>query len=174
MKLCIDSTNNKFIIATIDKKTVVSFEMKETDNNVAKNANKWTQDFLAKSNLTLNDITGFYVSVGPGSFTGVKVGINIVNTAAMVNEITDLNIISSLKLQKLAGIRYSILTFGKGKMYVQDTKYPFKSFKTSSKMPKGPKRIDYEGFDADELQSKLKWFKKVKSIEAIYPKMKYN
>ncbi len=40
------------------------------------------EDILKNSNLTINDIDGFAVSSGPGSFTGIRIGISLIKGLA--------------------------------------------------------------------------------------------
>lgn len=39
-------------------------------------------EFLEKNDLKLKDITGLFVYTGPGSFTGLRIGITVMNTLA--------------------------------------------------------------------------------------------
>lgn len=44
------------------------------------------QSALKKANITLPEITHFAVNIGPGSFTGLRVGINLIRTLAYALE----------------------------------------------------------------------------------------
>jgi tRNA threonylcarbamoyl adenosine modification protein YeaZ len=40
------------------------------------------QEVLEKANLELKDLTGIKVNIGPGSFTGLRVGVSVANALA--------------------------------------------------------------------------------------------
>lgn len=198
MGLFLDTTNKKFVIALINNGIVTHFEMKDTEQRVAKYANKWIKEFLKKTGVKLEELENFYITKGPGSFTGVKVGLNFFQTLALVNNIEHINTIDTLELLRIPGYNNVALSFGKGKYYIRknhrilfkknNIKYTLqffiKGFKVTNELPKvkegkyftfGKTQIDYFNFNKDILQMKLKKFRKekIESVKLIYPKIKY-
>lgn len=76
----IDTTNNKEvnISLTIDGKEVV--EKRSLDTRKAQVVLPMLEELLKKHELSLKDITEIKVNPGPGSFTGIRVGLTIANT----------------------------------------------------------------------------------------------
>lgn len=76
----IDTTNNKEvnISLTIDGKEVG--EKCPLDTRKAQVVLPMLEELLKKHELSLKDITEIKVNPGPGSFTGIRVGLTIANT----------------------------------------------------------------------------------------------
>ena len=76
----IDTINNKEVTVslTIDSKEVV--EKRPLDTRKAQVVLPMLEEILQKHKLILKDITEIKVNPGPGSFTGIRVGITIANT----------------------------------------------------------------------------------------------
>lgn len=77
--LFIDTTSNKEIIVrlTIDKE--IFEEKREIENNRTQIVLPLIHQLLQKHNLSPKDIEKIDVNEGPGSFTGVRVGVSIAN-----------------------------------------------------------------------------------------------
>jgi tRNA threonylcarbamoyladenosine biosynthesis protein TsaB len=77
--LHIDTSNNK--------KTVVGLEINDIKKELAKESENWTsqqllpliEKILIDNKLKLSDLTGVTVHTGPGSYTGVRVGVTVAN-----------------------------------------------------------------------------------------------
>lgn len=54
----------------------------QADRTLAKDLLKWLEGQLKTISASLQDITGIGVFVGPGSFTGLRIGLTVMNTLA--------------------------------------------------------------------------------------------
>jgi tRNA threonylcarbamoyladenosine biosynthesis protein TsaB len=59
----------------------------QADRTLAKGLLGYMQEQLQKNGKTFDDITGIGVFQGPGSFTGLRIGLTVVNTIADVQAI---------------------------------------------------------------------------------------
>jgi len=75
MKLFIDTSNNKKIVVGLDKKRW-EFETKEPRSQKLLGLIDKT---MRKQDALIDKITEVEVNLGPGSFTGLRVGISVAN-----------------------------------------------------------------------------------------------
>ena len=73
--LAIDSTHGTCSAAFFDGERVVSEIVEEMERGQAERLIPMVQDVLKKANATFSDIETVAVTTGPGSFTGVRVGL---------------------------------------------------------------------------------------------------
>jgi len=59
----------------------------QADRQLAKGLLKYLQEQLAENGKTFQDITGIGVMKGPGSFTGLRIGLTVLNTMADAEQI---------------------------------------------------------------------------------------
>ena len=59
----------------------------QADRTLAKNLLGYLQEQLKKHNKTFDDISAIGVFEGPGSFTGLRIGMTVLNTIANTNQI---------------------------------------------------------------------------------------
>lgn len=78
--LIIDSSDNKKIIVGLRIEKKKYFLKHKTDSKKAQVILSLIDQILKKLNLKIKDIETIEVNSGPGSFTGLRVGISIANT----------------------------------------------------------------------------------------------
>ena len=78
--LIIDTTNNKEMTVglKIDGKEII--EKRPLDTRKAQVVLPMLEEMLTKHQLCLENLTEIEVNPGPGSFTGIRVGLSIANT----------------------------------------------------------------------------------------------
>ncbi|MBU1934426.1 tRNA (adenosine(37)-N6)-threonylcarbamoyltransferase complex dimerization subunit type 1 TsaB, partial [Patescibacteria group bacterium] len=79
MYLCIDTTTPAAGITLIGK---TSFYAKLDPKNVSENTLKTIDELVQKAKIQLSDLEAVFIIKGPGSFTGLRVGIAIANQFA--------------------------------------------------------------------------------------------
>lgn len=81
MIVLIDTSTPVCRIALIDGGQQRDFEW-QADRTLAKNLLRYLTDALAEVGGTLYDLKGIGVMTGPGSFTGLRIGMAVCNTLA--------------------------------------------------------------------------------------------
>jgi len=76
MKLYIDTSDRNEIVLGLDDK---NYTLK-VESNSSQKLVPFIDQVLKKKKKTLSDLTEIKVNVGPGSFTGLKVGVAVANT----------------------------------------------------------------------------------------------
>jgi len=78
-KLYIDTRDNNRIVVRLNKNGEVFQEISVASKNKAQITLPLIEEVLNKAKLTISDIDKIDVETGPGSFTGLRVGISIAN-----------------------------------------------------------------------------------------------
>ena len=73
MKLYIDTSQREEITISLDKEIHKTSSKKEKSQKIL----PFIDEVLRKKKLTLKDLTEIEVYTGPGSFTGLKVGVSV-------------------------------------------------------------------------------------------------
>jgi len=83
MKLYIDTSNRDTITIGIDNKRFSTSAREEKSQKLL----PFIDEILKKEGKKIKDITEVEVNTGPGSFTGLRVGVSVANTLGWVLEI---------------------------------------------------------------------------------------
>lgn len=97
ISLLIDTSANRLIIGIYKDKKQLYFENTESNNDLSRKVLPKIKDALEQVSLTINNVDEIYVVNGPGSFTGIRVGVTIAKTLAWALNIK-VYTISELKL----------------------------------------------------------------------------
>lgn len=76
MKLFIDTSDSERIVVGLDRE---KFETEARENKSQKLL-PFIDEILKKKGKSLKDIRAIEVNTGPGSFTGLRVGVSVANT----------------------------------------------------------------------------------------------
>jgi tRNA threonylcarbamoyladenosine biosynthesis protein TsaB len=80
-----DSPIAEFYIYESDK--LVAEKTWQADRQLALGLLTQLETFLDEQGKTFNDLAGLFVYQGPGSFTGLRIGLTVMNTAAYAQNI---------------------------------------------------------------------------------------
>ena len=94
--LFIDTSNQDVSIALLKDGKVIDKITKFIPNEHSKYAVSYIDEVLKKSEITPKEVQSIMVVNGPGSFTGVRIGLTIAKVYALLNDIK-VTLISSLK-----------------------------------------------------------------------------
>lgn len=82
MILVIDTSSSYVTVSVINNNTIVHEFKKKIDNDIASKIMSIINMELTESNMDVKDIEKIFVVNGPGSFTGVRIGVTIAKTIA--------------------------------------------------------------------------------------------
>ncbi len=100
--LSIDTTSEVCSVAILEDKKVIKELSNEDGNTHSVKLMPQIEQILAQTNLTLNDIDLFVCDKGPGSFTGIRIGISTIKAFCDVTNIPAIGITS------LMGLAYNV------------------------------------------------------------------
>jgi len=84
MKLFIDTSDGKKTIVKLEEMVLE----KTSESHDSQQALILIEEILKKNKKTLQDLTEIEVNEGPGSFTGLRIGIAVANTLSFVLDIS--------------------------------------------------------------------------------------
>ena len=85
--LSIDTSSNKEVVVEIEIDGKKNILQRPLDTRKAQAVLPMIEELLKKHKLELKDISEIKVNPGPGSFTGVRVGVTIANTLGFLLKI---------------------------------------------------------------------------------------
>ncbi len=104
-KLYIDTRDNRRIIVRLETADQQFEEKSIASKNKAQATLPLIEKILKKANLEISDINEINVEKGPGSFTGLRVGISIANALSFAGSIR----VNGKKLGEIELPQYQIL-----------------------------------------------------------------
>ncbi len=86
MNLFLDTSNNNFCFYVFDQNQKLLFE--KNVNGVRRHSELLPlthYEFLQATNVTVDDLLNIYLTIGPGSYTGMRLGLTFIKTLKLVN-----------------------------------------------------------------------------------------
>ena len=121
ISLFIDTSTKNVSISIIKDGKILSLIVKDIPNMHSKYTTKYIKDCLDAAGIDANDIDDIMVVNGPGSFTGIRIGVTIAKTYGYLIE-KDIIPVSSLKMLAISspekGRIMSIIPANKSSYYV--------------------------------------------------------
>jgi tRNA threonylcarbamoyl adenosine modification protein YeaZ len=105
MRLVIDTATRRSVVALADGDEVLARSERETAHRHGAALLEQIDNVLAQRNIVQRDITAVGVGTGPGSFTGLRVGMATAKTVAYLLDIPIVGISSAEALARAAGSR---------------------------------------------------------------------
>ncbi|ALD66076.1 tRNA (adenosine(37)-N6)-threonylcarbamoyltransferase complex dimerization subunit type 1 TsaB [Spiroplasma cantharicola] len=181
MNLFLDTSNNKLIIILEKNNEIIDSFFLDNQIRISDITINELNNLLKNNRLTIKDIDNLYVIKGPGSYTGVRVGITIVKTLKTLNNKFKIYVLSSLAFQASTKKVISILDakgkniylgiYDKGKNIIEDQLVPLEYLKDFEQQFLNFRLVeDYKEIDFKEcyLQTKI-FFQEIKEIKDIKP-----
>lgn len=81
MKILLDTSTPICRLTLVDNGQIFDYEW-QADRTLARYLLKFLQEKLKEHNADIHNITAIGVMKGPGSFTGLRIGLTVVNTLA--------------------------------------------------------------------------------------------
>src|SRR5574344_1075084 len=82
ISLFIDTSTNIGILAILKDSKLINQITIKSNNDLSNTIFSYLDELLKKSDVLVDSIHKIYVVVGPGSFTGIRVGVTIAKTMA--------------------------------------------------------------------------------------------
>lgn len=105
INLFIDTCTKYLILALYKDNDVIEYLQIEADNNLSVLLLPKIDELLKKANLKINDVDRIYVVNGPGSFTGIRIGVTTAKTIAYglkkeICTVSELEVLASVDTEK--------------------------------------------------------------------------
>jgi len=122
MLLALDTSTRKVGLALFDGVQILSEVMWQTKDYHTVELAPSVADMLARSDVKVTDLTALAVAIGPGSFTGLRIGLALAKGLALANRlplvgVPSLDILAAAQPVR-QGLMVAILRAGRGRLAV--------------------------------------------------------
>lgn len=132
--LFIDTTTADLVVAVVRENSIDDFSRRNLGTRHSETLCQCVSDALKNSNLTFHDLDAYACAIGPGSFTGIRIGIATVKGYALAvpKPIIAINCLESIACSQTCGAKQSaVINAGNGYYFadysngVEPTLVPF-------------------------------------------------
>ena len=111
ISLFLDSSDKKVIVGILKEEKIIDSIIEDNDNHLLEKFLPLISKLIDKNNLTINEINRIYLVNGPGSFTGVRIGVTTAKVIAWglkkeIVTISELELLATTKTSKKYIIPY--------------------------------------------------------------------
>jgi tRNA threonylcarbamoyl adenosine modification protein YeaZ len=121
LTLAINTASSKTAIALLENMETIAEDSWDAENREAEKLMPAIHNLLKKKNKNYTDIDEIYAIKGPGSFTGLRIGVTVANTLAYLLNCR-LFSISTFEYWHVAGDSPVLIYAGKGGLYFSENK----------------------------------------------------
>ena len=109
--LLIDTTTKDLVVALIDDDKIVNCTKPQLGTRHSENLCVTVEELLKTAQIALADIDAYACSIGPGSFTGIRIGVSTVKgyNFACPKKLLALNTLQAIALSNSCGTKGSAI-----------------------------------------------------------------
>ncbi|RMX36060.1 tRNA (adenosine(37)-N6)-threonylcarbamoyltransferase complex dimerization subunit type 1 TsaB [Mycoplasmopsis fermentans] len=179
MKLYLDTANEDFVLALLnDKHQAIAQKVLESYPKKVELIPQLTEEILKENNFKIQDFDTFYINIGPGFFTGVRIALVYLRTIVLITK-ANIKTISTMQiLAKQNRRKRSFKINAQGnKYYLYETNknsaFNYKNIKVETGTLKAYDKVNYFDFLSCFIDylDEFKSYKDVMDIEPYYIKM---
>ena len=111
--LAVDTATRASIVVA-GQRSPLAVSRREVQHRHGSHVLEQIDEVLAGAGATLDDVTGLVVGTGPGSFTGLRVGLATVKTIAYARGISLVGVMSSDALRRAGGVDDAVVVLPAG------------------------------------------------------------
>ena len=82
ISLVIDTCTSNVVIGLVKGKDIIDEIVEVNDQNLSGKFIPMIEKILSENNITMQEIDTIFVAIGPGSFTGIRIGVTFAKVAA--------------------------------------------------------------------------------------------
>ncbi|WP_406615535.1 tRNA (adenosine(37)-N6)-threonylcarbamoyltransferase complex dimerization subunit type 1 TsaB [Mycoplasmopsis hyopharyngis] len=169
MKLFLDTANEDFFLLIWNKNRPLYVKHLPNYSKKVNLIPQFVEEALKQNNFELSDIKDFYINIGPGFFTGVRISLVFVRTIVLLTNanIHTCSTFEILKFQKPNQKMFEIEAAG-GKIFQWQNSENFEPLQIQIKEGIKKDKIDFEELTKN-FESYLHLFKSHKDLLSIEP-----
>lgn len=105
ISLFLDTCTSNIVVGVLKDDKVINSISFINDNKLSEKLLPEIKSLIEKSNISLNNLNKIFVSIGPGSFTGIRIGVTIAKVLAWslkidIVPVSSLEVMSSINTDK--------------------------------------------------------------------------
>ncbi len=115
--LLIDTTTRDLIVSVVTENEILDGSIYNLGTQHSEKLCNVVEQFLQNNNLSLSDMDAFACSIGPGSFTGIRIGVSTVKgyNLALDKKLIQINTLQAISISHSCGAKGSaVIDAGNG------------------------------------------------------------